>query len=99
VGLGIGLDNCYPPAQAGSSLAEFSTLKMETTRSSETSVHTRSTRRHTPEDGIILHETLDHLEMMDRSRLPKLVFNINSGDNGMLEDQEKDGKFKSPLSF
>jgi hypothetical protein len=40
------------PAQAGSSLADFSTLKMEAIRSSETSVHTRSTRRHIPEDGI-----------------------------------------------
>jgi hypothetical protein len=32
--------------------ADFSTLKMEAIRSSETSVHTRSTRRHIPEDGI-----------------------------------------------
>jgi hypothetical protein len=38
---------------AGSSLADFSTLKMEAIRSSETSVHTRSTRRHIPEDGIL----------------------------------------------
>jgi hypothetical protein len=30
---------------------DFSTLKMEAIRSSETSVHTRSTRRHIPEDG------------------------------------------------
>jgi hypothetical protein len=37
-----------------SSLADFSTLKMEATRSSETSVQfTRSTRRHIPEDGIL----------------------------------------------
>jgi hypothetical protein len=41
-----------PPAHAGSSLADFSTLKMEAIRSSETSVHTRSTRRHIPEDDI-----------------------------------------------
>jgi hypothetical protein len=34
------------------SLADFSALKMETTRSSETLVHTRSTRRHIPEYGI-----------------------------------------------
>jgi hypothetical protein len=33
----------------GCSLADFSTLKMEI-RSSDTSVHTRSTRRHIPED-------------------------------------------------
>jgi hypothetical protein len=44
-----------PPAHAGSSLADFSTLKMEAIRSSETSVHTRSARRHIPEDGILLH--------------------------------------------
>jgi hypothetical protein len=42
-----------PPAHAGSSLADFSTLKMEAIRSSETSVHIRSTRRHIPEDGIL----------------------------------------------
>jgi hypothetical protein len=36
-----------------SSLADFSTLKMEAIRSSETSVYTRSTRRHIPEDGIL----------------------------------------------
>jgi hypothetical protein len=41
-----------PPARAGSSLADFSTLKMEAIRSSETSVHTISTRRYIPEDGI-----------------------------------------------
>jgi hypothetical protein len=42
-----------PPAHAGSSLADFSTLKMEAIRSSETSVHTRSTWRHIPEEGIL----------------------------------------------
>jgi hypothetical protein len=36
-----------------SSLADFSTLKMETISSSEMLVHTRSTRRHIPEDGIL----------------------------------------------
>jgi hypothetical protein len=42
-----------PPAHAGSSLADFSTLKMKAICSSETSVHTRSTGRHIPEDGIL----------------------------------------------
>jgi hypothetical protein len=42
-----------PPAQADFSLADFSTLKMEAMRFSETSVHTRSTRRHIPDDGIL----------------------------------------------
>jgi hypothetical protein len=40
-------------AYAGSSLADFPTLKMEAITSSETSVHTRSTRLHIPEDGIL----------------------------------------------
>jgi hypothetical protein len=43
----------YPPAHAGSLLADFSTLKMEAIRSSETSIHTRTTRRHIPENGIL----------------------------------------------
>jgi hypothetical protein len=42
-----------PPAHAGSSLADFSTLKMEAMRSSDTSVHTRSTGPQIPEDGIL----------------------------------------------
>jgi hypothetical protein len=40
-------------AQAGSSLADFSALKMEAIHSSETSVHTRATVGHIPEDGIL----------------------------------------------
>jgi hypothetical protein len=42
-----------PPAHASSSLADFSTLKMEAIRSSETSVYTRYTPRHIPEDGVL----------------------------------------------
>jgi hypothetical protein len=42
------------PAHAGSSLADFSTLKMEEIRSSETSVYAISTRRHISKD-VILH--------------------------------------------
>jgi hypothetical protein len=41
------------PAHAGSSLADFSTLKIEAIRFSEKSVYTRSTRRHIPKDGIL----------------------------------------------
>jgi hypothetical protein len=48
------ISRLQPPAYAGPSLADFVTLKMEAIRSSETSVHTRSTQRHIPEDGIIL---------------------------------------------
>jgi hypothetical protein len=47
-----------PPPHAGSSLADFSTLKMEAIRSSEMSVHTRFTQRHIPQDGI-LHFALE----------------------------------------
>jgi hypothetical protein len=46
-------DGLQPPAYAGSSPADFSTLKMEAIHFSETSVHTRSTRRHIPENGIL----------------------------------------------
>jgi hypothetical protein len=44
-------------AHAGSSLADFYTLKKEAIRSSETSVHTRIARRHTPENGILQGST------------------------------------------
>jgi hypothetical protein len=43
------LCSLQPPAHADSSLADFSTLKIEAVLSSETSVHTRSTRLHIPE--------------------------------------------------
>jgi hypothetical protein len=49
-------------AHTGSSLADFSTPKMEAIRSSETSVHTRSTRRHIPEDGILHSHRRDNLK-------------------------------------
>jgi hypothetical protein len=46
--------NLLLPAHAGSSLADFSTLKMEAICSSETSVHfIGSTQLHIPEDGIL----------------------------------------------
>jgi hypothetical protein len=44
--------SCVAPDHAGSSLADFSILKMDAIRSSETSVDTTSTRRHIPEDDI-----------------------------------------------
>jgi hypothetical protein len=58
-----------PPAHAGSSLADFSTLKMEAIRSSETSVHTRSTRRHIPEDGILHSHNRENLKSYIQSVL------------------------------
>jgi hypothetical protein len=47
---------------AGSSLADFSSLKMDVIGSSETSVHTRSTRRHIPEDGILYSHRSENLK-------------------------------------
>jgi hypothetical protein len=40
----------------------FSNLKMEATRSSETSVHTRSTRRHIPENGILQSHRCENIK-------------------------------------
>jgi hypothetical protein len=51
-----------PPTHAGSSLADFSTLKTEAIHSSETSVHTRSTRRHILEDGILHSHRSENLK-------------------------------------
>jgi hypothetical protein len=48
-------ESLKPPAHAVSSLLDFSTLKMEAIRSSETSVDTRSTLLHIPQDGILRH--------------------------------------------
>jgi hypothetical protein len=50
----VAANSLQPPAHAGSLLADSSALKLEAIISSETSVHTRSTRRHIPEDGIFL---------------------------------------------
>jgi hypothetical protein len=50
----VWLHDCIqPPAHVGSLLADFSTLKMEAIRSSETSVNARSTQGHIPEDDIL----------------------------------------------
>jgi hypothetical protein len=48
----VALCRLQPPAHAHSLLTDFSILKTEAIRSSEMSVHTRSTRCHIPEDGI-----------------------------------------------
>jgi hypothetical protein len=52
----------FTSAHAISLLADFSTLKMEAIISSKTSVHTRSTRRHIPEDGIIHSHRRENLK-------------------------------------
>jgi hypothetical protein len=56
------LQSLNTPAHAGSLLADFSTLKMKAIHSSETSVHTRSTLPHFPEDGIFF--IMDRLEFV-----------------------------------
>jgi hypothetical protein len=53
-----------PPAHAGSPLADFSTLKMEAIRSSETKVDARSTQRHIPENDILHSNILRNLYML-----------------------------------
>jgi hypothetical protein len=55
-------DVAQPPAHAGSPLADISTLKMEAIRSSETSVNTRSTQRHIPEDDILHSHRCENLK-------------------------------------
>jgi hypothetical protein len=56
-----------PPAHAGSSLADFSTMKMEVIPSSETWVQfTRSTRRHIPEDGIVHSHRRENLKSYEK---------------------------------
>jgi hypothetical protein len=59
---GLKISELQTPAHAGSSLADFSTLKMEAVRSSETSVHTRCTLRHIPEDGILHSHRRENLK-------------------------------------
>jgi hypothetical protein len=62
------------PANAGFSLADFSTLKMEAIRSSETSVQTRATRHHIPEYGIIHSDRRENLKSYIISSL--VIFNV-----------------------
>jgi hypothetical protein len=48
--------------RAGSSFANFPTLKMKAIGSSETSVHTRSTQRHIQENGILHNHRCENLK-------------------------------------
>jgi hypothetical protein len=65
------ISSLQQPAHAGSSLADFYTLKMEAIRSSETSVHTRSTRRHIPEDGILHSHRRENLKSYVKERISR----------------------------
>jgi hypothetical protein len=47
---------------------DFSTLKMEEIGSSETSVHTRSTQHHNPEDGILHSQSCENLKTISLSK-------------------------------
>jgi hypothetical protein len=62
------------PAHAGSSLADFSTPKIEVIRSSETSVHTRYKRHHIPEDGIIHSHSRDILRSYKIYKFVTMVY-------------------------
>jgi hypothetical protein len=53
---GTSVSSLQSPVDAGSSRADFATLKMEAIRSSETSVRRSSTWGHIPEDGILRYE-------------------------------------------
>jgi hypothetical protein len=64
-----------------SSLSDFSTLKMEAIRSSETSVHTRSTRHHIPEDGILHSHRRENL----KSYIHTKCLEIRSGRDKSLK--------------
>jgi hypothetical protein len=59
-------------AHASSPLADFSTLKMDAISSSETSVNTRSTQRHIPEDDILHSHRCESL----KSYIVKFVFAV-----------------------
>jgi hypothetical protein len=51
-----------PSADAGSLLIDFSTLKMEAIRSSETLVNPGSTQRHIPKDDILQSHCCENLK-------------------------------------
>jgi predicted nucleic acid-binding Zn ribbon protein len=75
------------PAHAGSSLADSSTLKMEMIRSSETSVHTRSTQRHIPEDDILHSHRCEILKShMEAIRPSEMSVNPRSTQRHIPED-------------
>jgi hypothetical protein len=50
---GTSVSSLQPPADAGSSLADFSALRMQAIRFSETLIQARSTWHHIPEDSIL----------------------------------------------
>jgi hypothetical protein len=68
-----------PPAHAGSSLADFSTLKMEAKRSSEITVHTRYTRRNIPEDSILHRNVLFPKPLVNCLHLLIIVWQLEIG--------------------
>jgi hypothetical protein len=58
----IGGTYCYSHLLTGSSLANFSTLKVEVMCSSEASVHTKSTWHNIPENGILHSHRCENLK-------------------------------------
>jgi hypothetical protein len=55
---------------------------MKEIRCSETSVHTRSTRRHIPEDGILHSHRRENLEILQSA----YMFNIPAQSCGILQE-------------
>jgi hypothetical protein len=69
------------PPHAGSSLTDFSTLKMEAICSSKTSVHfTGSTWRHIPDDGILHSHRCENLKSYIKlvNKFQNLKINLRS---------------------
>jgi hypothetical protein len=64
----FGVENPRARNQREQVAGDFSTLKMEAIRSNEKSVHTRTTRRHIPENGIL------HSHRRETSNLTNKVF-------------------------
>jgi hypothetical protein len=56
------------PARPGSPIADFSIVKTETIRSSETSVHTGSIRRHFQEDDILQRRIIGKLNFYKNNK-------------------------------
>jgi hypothetical protein len=69
---------CSHLLNAGSSLADFSTFKVEAICSSETSVHTRSTQRHIPEDSILHGHLCTHTLLINKGLTNLILVNFQS---------------------
>jgi hypothetical protein len=91
------------PAHAGSSLADFSTLKMEAIRSSEPSVQsTTSTRPHTSEDGILHSHRRENLKsyiiVYKLTRIFSCLFHVETGfpaEISLFSERRDPGQYRT----